>query len=67
MTAVLVSPSQAASRITDAFKSESPCHVQVQEQRAFKDDQWLGLGDVSLPLALDGDGEQRDAECRSSA
>ena len=68
MTAVLVSPSQAASRITDAFKSESPCHVQVQEQRAFKDDQWLGLGDVSLPLdALDGDGEQRDAELASAA
>ena len=68
MTAVLVSPSQAASRITDAFRSESTCHVQVQEQRAFKDDQWLGLGDVSLPLdALDGDGERRDAELASAA
>ena len=68
MTAVLVSPSQAASRITDAFRSESPCRVQVQEQRAFKDDQWLGLGDVSLPLdVLDGDGERRDAELASAA
>lgn len=67
MTAVLVSPNQAESRIAEAFKSESPCRVQVQEQRAFKDDQWLGLGAVSLPPnAPGGDGEQRDAALASA-
>ena len=67
MTAVLVSPVEAASRIAEAFKSESPCRVQVQEQRAFKDDQWLGLGAVSLLDARDGDGERREAALASAA
>ena len=67
MTAVLLSPVEAASRIAEAFKSESPCRVQVQEQRAFKDDQWLGLGAVSLLDARDGDGERRDAVLASAA
>ena len=67
MTAVLVSPVEAASRIVDAFKSESPCCVQVQEQRAFKDDRWLGLGAVSLPPnAPGGDSERRDAALASA-
>ena len=67
MTAVLVSPVEAASRIAEAFKSESPCRVQVQEQRAFKDDQWLGLGAVSLLDARDGDRERREAALASAA
>ena len=66
MTAVLVSPVEAASRIVDAFKSESPCRVQVQEQRAFKNDQWLCLGTISLPPNTLGEEDQRNAALASA-
>ena len=68
MNAVLVSPDQAASRIAKAFRREPHCRVQVQEQRAFKDDGWLCLGTVSLPPnAPDNEDEQRDATLASAA
>ena len=68
MNAVLVSPDQAASRIAEAFRREPRCRVQVQEQRAFKDDGWLCLGTVSLPPnAPDNEDEQRDATLASAA
>jgi len=68
MNAVLVSPDQAASRIAKAFRREPHCRVQVQEQRAFKNDRWLCLGTVSLPPnALDNEDEQRDAALTSTA
>ena len=68
MNAVLVSPDQAASRIAKAFRREPHCHVQVQEQRAFKNDRWLCLGTVSQPPnALDNEDEQRDAALTSTA
>lgn len=49
MSAELLSPNQAASRIAEAFGRESHCRIAVQEQRAFKEDKWLGLGTISLP------------------
>ena len=68
MSAVLVSPSQAASRIAEAFRREPHCRVQVQEQRAFKDDRWLCLGTISLPPNTpDNEDEQRDAALTSAA
>lgn len=68
MSAVLVSPDQAASRIAEAFRREPHCRVQVQEQRAFKDDRWLCLGTVSLPPNTpDNEDEQRDAALTSAA
>ena len=67
MTAVLVSPDQAVSRIAEAFRSKRPCRVYVQEQRAFKD-QWLWLGDVSLPPNTTNDeDEQQGAALASTA
>ena len=68
MSAVLVSPNQAASRIAEVFRREPHCRVQVQEQRAFKDDRWLCLGTVSLPPNTpDNEDEQRDAALTSAA
>ena len=68
MNAVLVSPNQAASRIAEAFRREPNCRMHVQEQRAFKKDQWLCLGAVSLsPNTLDDGDEQRDAALASTA
>ena len=68
MNAVLVSPDQAAFRIVEAFRREPYCRVQVQEQRAFKDDRWLCLGTISLsPNTLDHEDEQHDAALASTA
>ena len=68
MNAVLLSPNQAASRIVEAFRRGPYCRVQVQEQRAFKDDQWLCLGTVSLsPNTLGHEDEQHDAALASTA
>ena len=68
MNAVLVSPNQAASRIVEAFRREPYCRVQVQEQGAFKDDQWLCLGTISLsPNTLGHEDEQHDAALASTA
>ena len=50
------------------FRREPHCRVQVQEQRAFKDDRWLCLGTVSLPPNTpDNEDEQRDAALTSAA
>lgn len=68
MKPVLVSPSQAAPRIAEAFRRQPRCCVQVQEERAFND-RWLRLGTVSLSpnnTSADED-EQRDAEAASAA
>ena len=68
MNAVLVSPDQAASRIAEAFRREPHCRVQVQEQRAFKEDRWLCLGTISLPPNTpDNEDAQRDAALTSAA
>lgn len=63
MTAVLVSPDQAALRIAEAFRREPHCHMQVQEQRAFKDkDKWLCLGVVCGTRRQHGSGGENDGE-----
>ena len=49
MTSTLVPPGQAGYRIADAFKRRSCCNLLVQEQRAFKDGEWLLLGTISVP------------------
>ena len=49
MTPTLVTPDQAAQRIAAAFKRKSCCNLLVQEQRAFKDGEWLPLGAISVP------------------
>ena len=67
MTAVLVSPDHAASRIAEAFRREPCCRLLVQEQRAFNND-WLCLGTVwPLPKAADSKGEQPDVVLSSAA
>ena len=71
MKAKLVSLNQAAPRIAEAFRCESHCLLQVQEQRAFKDDRWLCLGTISLPLKSpnmpNDEGEQQDAKLAIAA
>lgn len=58
----LVSQDQAASRIAAAFKRGPCCQVCVQEQRAFKDDEWLTLGTISLPSSqIDDEGDAATA------
>ena len=65
MKPVLVSPRQAASRIT-VFRRERRFCLHVQEKRAFKDG-WLSLGTALLqPTKLDED-DQRDVEPASTA
>lgn len=54
----LVSQDQAAYRIAAAFKREPCCQVCVQEQRAFKDNEWLPLGTISLSSSqIDDEGD----------
>lgn len=58
----LVSQDQAAYRIADAFKRGPCCQVCVQEQRAFKDNEWLPLGTISLPSSqIDDEGDAATA------
>lgn len=49
MTSTLVPPDQAGYRIAEAFKRGSCCNLLVQEQRAFKDGEWLSLGTIAVP------------------
>jgi len=54
----LVSQDQAAYRIAAAFERGPCCQVCVQEQRAFKEDEWLPLGTISLPSSqIDDEGD----------
>ena len=54
----LVSQDQAAYRIAAAFKRGPCCQVCVQEQRAFKDNEWLPLGTISLSSSqIDDEGD----------
>lgn len=57
----LVSQDQAASRIAAAFKRGPCCQVCVQEQRAFKDDEWLPLGTISMPSSKIDEGDAATA------
>ena len=57
----LVSQDQAAYRIATASKRGPCCQVCVQEQRAFKDNEWLPLGTISLPASQIDEGDAATA------
>ena len=57
----LISQDQAAYRIAAAFQRGPCCQVCVQEQRAFKDNEWLPLGTISLPASQIDEGDAATA------
>lgn len=48
---VLMSPDEAAPKIAGMFADGAPCRVAAREDRAFKDEEWFSLGEVSLQFS----------------
>ena len=48
---VLMSPDEAAPKIAGMFADGAPCRVAAREDRAFKDEEWFDLGEVSLQFS----------------
>ena len=45
---VFMSPGEAAPKIAGMFGDGAPCRIDAREDRAFKDEGWFSLGEVSL-------------------
>ena len=45
---VLMSPDEAAPRIAGMFADGAPCGIAAREDRAFKDEGWFSLGEISI-------------------
>ena len=48
---VLMSPDEAAPKIAGMFADGAPCRIDAREDRAFKDEEWFDLGEVSLQFS----------------
>lgn len=48
---VLMSPDEAAPKIAGMFADGAPCGIAAREDRAFKDEEWFDLGEVSLQFS----------------
>ena len=55
---VLMSPDEAAPKIAGMFADGAPCRVAAREDRAFKDEGWFDLGEVSLQFSGSSEGPE---------